>query len=189
MRGFGQTGTNGRSGHIEKFLRLDAAHICSRTIVAWQSFEGALLSQRSWYFLQFHGMRENMDQSTMAAGNSDRDCLLLNEESGKLFAAATGAQRHRSRGRLRRDNLHLALDAMLLPGLGCASVSKNGEPVIELEGLAGEHAMTVGDAERLALAEPDQEWCIHMVSLLDDRHYRRESAGLWRLYARGYGLS
>jgi hypothetical protein len=49
--------------------------------------------------------------------------------------------------------------------------------------------MTVGDAERLALAEPGQEWCIHMVSLLDDRHYRREGAGLWRLYARGYGLS
>lgn len=85
--------------------------------------------------------------------------------------------------------MHLAPDALLLPGLGCASVSKNGKSVIELQGVSGEHAMTVGDAERLALAAPEQEWCIHIVSLLDDRHYRRESAGLWRLYARGYGLS
>jgi len=92
-------------------------------------------------------------------------------------------------GSIRRDNLRVALDALLLPGLGCASVCRNGEPVIELQGFAGEHAMTVGDAERLALAEPEQEWRIHMVSLLDDRHYRREGAGVWTLYARGYGLS
>ncbi len=49
--------------------------------------------------------------------------------------------------------------------------------------------MTVADAERLALEEPEQEWCIHLVSLLEDRHYRRHGAGLWRLYARGHGLS
>ena len=85
--------------------------------------------------------------------------------------------------------MHLAPDALLLSGLGSTSVSKNGEPVIELQGIAGEHAMTVSDAERLALEELALESCIHMVSLLDDRHYRREGAGLWRLYARGYGLS
>lgn len=89
----------------------------------------------------------------------------------------------------RGDKVNLAPDALLLPGLGCASVSKNGELVIELQGLAGEHTMIVGEAEQLALAEPEQEWRIHIVSLLDDRHYRREGAGLWRLYARGYGLS
>ena len=130
-----------------------------------------------------------MNQSILAAGNTDRDSAALKEDASTLFAAAAGAQRRGSRDQYRGDNVHLAPDALLLPGLGCASVSKNGEPVIELQGLAGEHAMTVGDAERLALAEPGQEWCIHMVSLLDDRHYRREGAGLWRLYARGYGLS
>jgi hypothetical protein len=130
-----------------------------------------------------------MDQSTLAAGNTDRGSATLKEDTSTLFAAVAGAQRRGSRDQYSGENVHLASDALLLPGLGCASVSKNGEPVIELQGLAGEHAMTVGDAERLALAEPGQEWCIHMVSLLDDRHYRREGAGLWRLYARGYGLS
>ena len=130
-----------------------------------------------------------MDQFTLAAGNTDRGNTALNEDANTLFAAAAAAQRRGSRDQHRGDKVHLAPDALLLPGLGCASVSRNGEPVIELQGLAGEHAMTVGDAERLALAEPDEKWCIHMVSLLDDRHYRREGAGLWRLYARGYGLS
>ena len=130
-----------------------------------------------------------MGQSILAAGNTDGGSAALKEDASILFAAAAEAQRRGSGDRYHRDNVHLALDALLLPGLGCASVSKNGESVIELQGLAGEHAMTVGDAERLALAEPEREWCIHMVSLLDDRHYRREGAGLWRLYARGYGLS
>jgi hypothetical protein len=125
----------------------------------------------------------------LAADNTDGGSAALKEDASILFAAAAEAQRRGSGDRYHRDNVHLALDALLLPGPGCASVSKNGESVIELQGLAGEHAMTVGDAERLALTEPEREWCIHMVSLLDDRHYRREGAGLWRLYARGYGLS
>ena len=130
-----------------------------------------------------------MGQSILAAGNTDGGSAALKEDASILFAAAAEAQRRGSGDRYHRDNVHLAPDALLLPGLGCASVSKNGESVIELQGLAVEHAMTVGDAERLALTEPEREWCIHMVSLLDDRHYRREGAGLWRLYARGYGLS
>jgi hypothetical protein len=130
-----------------------------------------------------------MDQSILAACDTDRDSVVLKEEAGGLFPAATGARRGGSRDQYRGDNLRVALDALLLPGLGCASVCRNGEPVIELQGLAGEHAMTVADAERLALAEPEHEWCIHIVSLLDDRHYRRAGAGDWRLFARGYGLS
>jgi hypothetical protein len=129
-----------------------------------------------------------MNQLTLVAGNTDLGSAAP-KDADTLFAAAAGAQRRGGRDQYRRNNVYLAPDALLLPGLGCASVSKNGKPVIELQGLAGEHAMTVGDAERLALAEPEQEWCIHMVSLLEDRHYRREGAGSWRLYARGYGLS
>jgi hypothetical protein len=132
-----------------------------------------------------------MNQSISAAGNIDCVSAALDEDARTLFAAAAAAEAQR-RGagvRCHGDSAHLAPNTLLLPGIGCASVSKNGETVIELQGTAGEHAMTAGDVERLALAEPAQEWRIHMVSLLDDRHYRREGAGLWRLYARGYGLS
>ena len=132
-----------------------------------------------------------MDQATLTttAGNTERDRAASNENAGALIAAAAGAQRSGSGDNYRSDKLCLAPDAFLLPGLGCVSVSRSGETVIELQGFAGKHEITVGDAERLALAEPEHEWCIHMVSLLDERHYRREGPGLWRLYARGYGLS
>ncbi len=130
-----------------------------------------------------------MNRSILAAGSTDGDSEALKGDASALFAAAAGGQRRGSRDRRFGHDTQLAPDALLLPSLGCASVSRNGERVIELQGLAGEHALTVGDAERLALAEPAQEWCIHIVGLLDDRHYRREGAGLWRLYARGYGLS
>jgi len=114
-----------------------------------------------------------------------RNAVAVSSASGKVSNTLSPAAVRRDRG----DKLHLAPDARLLPGLGCASVSKNGEPVIELQGLGEEHAMTVDDVERLAQAEPELEWCIHLVGLLDDRHYRRTGAGTWKLYARGYGLS
>jgi hypothetical protein len=110
-------------------------------------------------------------------------------ENREVQISAASTRHYGGENQFRGDGLCLAPDALLLPGLGCASVSKNGEPVIDLQGLSGEHAMTVADVERLAQAEPELEWCIHMVSLLDDRHFRRTGAGTWRLYARGYGLS
>ena len=130
-----------------------------------------------------------MDQSIWTDGNTDRGSAAPKDDARPLFEPAARARRCGSSNQYRGDNMHLAPDALLLPGLGCASVSKNGKPVVELQGLAGEHAMTVGDVERLALVEPEQEWCIHIVSLLEDRHYRRTGAGMWRLYARGYGPS
>jgi hypothetical protein len=121
---------------------------------------------------------------------------MLQRGDGKSFESALAPRRSADaaecgagNGHYRANGTQLAPDALLLRGLGCARVSKNGEPVIEIEGLAGEHAMTVGEVERLALAEPEHEWCIHIVNLLDDRHYRREGTGVWKMYARGYGLS
>jgi hypothetical protein len=49
--------------------------------------------------------------------------------------------------------------------------------------------ITVADAEAIASVDPDRDWRIHFVSLLEDRHYRREAPGRWKLYQRGYGLS
>ena len=125
----------------------------------------------------------------MAVGNIRHDSVMMNEYADKRLVEAAPTQRRDSKDRCRGNKAQLALDALLLPGLGCVSVSKNGIAVFELHALAGDCAMTVADAERLALEAAEQEWCIHMVSLLDDRHYRREGSGVWRLYARGYGLS
>ena len=74
-------------------------------------------------------------------------------------------------------------------GVGYAALTRDGVPVYEADCSAIEEAWSVRDAERLAAAEPDRDWRIHLVALRDERHYRRGGDGRWRLYKRGYGLS
>jgi hypothetical protein len=83
----------------------------------------------------------------------------------------------------------LALDAQVAVGAGYAALTRDGVPVYEAECFAIENAWTVRDAERLAAAEPERDWRIHLVALRDERHYRRRGDGRWLLYERGYGLS
>jgi hypothetical protein len=87
-----------------------------------------------------------------------------------------------------RDEL-LPLDCAIGVGIGYAAVTRDGAPVYERDGGDFDSLITVAEAEALARRAPDRDWRIHLVSLLEDRHYRREAAGRWRLYKRGYGLS
>ena len=84
---------------------------------------------------------------------------------------------------------YLAPEMTISVGIGYAALTRDGEAVYE-EDCTGENApMTVAQAERLAQREPDREWRIHLVAQLEDRHYRREGAGRWVIYERGYGMS
>jgi hypothetical protein len=80
-------------------------------------------------------------------------------------------------------------DARIGVCFGHASITRDGVPVFEEDGHDYDALPTVADAESMARAAPQCEWCIHLVSLLDERHYRREGEGRWVLYRRGYGLS
>lgn len=80
-------------------------------------------------------------------------------------------------------------DAVIGVGLGHASITCDGNPVFEETGQPVDELPTAADAERVARAEPHHDWCIHLVSLLEARHYRRQADGRWMLYERGYGLS
>jgi hypothetical protein len=118
----------------------------------------------------------------------------LENEHGGSDAAAAGDPAVRVLERTRRcwcaagDDL-LPLDAAIGVGIGYAAVTRDGAPVYERDGGEFESLITVAEAEALASLAPDRDWRIHLVSLLEDRHYRREAAGRWRLYKRGYGLS
>jgi hypothetical protein len=83
----------------------------------------------------------------------------------------------------------LAPEAPIGVGLGYAALTRDGETVYEEDCKAQCDPMTVAQAERLAQREPDRDWRIHLVALLEDRHYRRQGAGRWVIYERGYGLS
>ena len=83
----------------------------------------------------------------------------------------------------------LTPEATIGVGIGYAALTRDGETVYE-EDCTGLHApMTVEEAEKLARREANHDWRIHLVAQLEDRHYRREAAGRWVIYERGYGLS
>jgi hypothetical protein len=84
---------------------------------------------------------------------------------------------------------HLAPDALIGVGMGYAALTRDGRPVYEENGKRHCDLMTVAQAEGLAQREPERDWRIHLVAQLENRHYRREGAGLWVLYERGYGMS
>lgn len=84
---------------------------------------------------------------------------------------------------------HLMPDALIGVGIGYAALTRDGETVYEEDGKQQRDSMTVAQAERLARREPERDWRIHLVAQLENRHYRREGAGLWVLYERGYGMS
>ena len=83
----------------------------------------------------------------------------------------------------------LALDAVIGVGFGMATLTRDGEVVYEEGSSETAEPVTVAQAEELAQTFPEHDWCIHLIALLDDRHYRRVGRGSWKLYKRGYGLS
>ncbi len=88
-----------------------------------------------------------------------------------------------------RSDEYLPLESVIGVGLGYAALTRDGIPVYEQDEHEFDDLMTVGQAEGLARLDPGRDWRIHLVGLLDDRHYRRIGVGRWRLYRRGYGLS
>ena len=84
---------------------------------------------------------------------------------------------------------YLMPEASIGVGIGYAALTRDGETVYEENGRQQRDSMTVAQAERLAQREPERDWRIHLVAQLENRHYRREGAGLWVLYERGYGMS
>jgi hypothetical protein len=80
-------------------------------------------------------------------------------------------------------------DAVIGVGVGEAKITCDGVPVFEENGHEPDSLPTTADAERIAREAPHRDWRIHLVSLREERHYRRQSEGRWVLYRRGYGLS
>ncbi len=80
-------------------------------------------------------------------------------------------------------------DVVIGVAVGHASITRDGVTVYEQDVDAANDLPTAADAERMAREQPQRDWRIHLVSLLEERHYRREGDGRWVLYRRGYGLS
>ena len=85
---------------------------------------------------------------------------------------------------------HLPMEKVIAVGFGWASVTKNGESVYDESNLKeGEPFWTALAAENEAKKEPDNDWRIHLVAPLSERHYQRQDDGIWVLYEKGQGFA
>ena len=72
-------------------------------------------------------------------------------------------------------------------GFGSAQLVKNRELIFAEE--RDDTEMSFDDAEKLAAADPDNDWRIHLIAPLSERHYQRQGDGHWVLYEKGMGFA
>lgn len=84
----------------------------------------------------------------------------------------------------------LPMKKIIAVGFGYDAVTKNGKEVYnEQEHEDDESYWTTQDAEDLAKQEPDNDYRIHLVAPLSERHYQRQGDNNWVLYEKGQGFA
>lgn len=86
----------------------------------------------------------------------------------------------------------LPMERHICVGFGAAGYSKDGEALWD-EGMASiddpDEAPTVGDVEKLAVADPEHDWRIYFEAPLYSAEYQRQAEGVWVLIRKGEGFA
>lgn len=87
----------------------------------------------------------------------------------------------------------LPMERPICVGFGAAGYTKDGQCVWD-EGMSPtiddpDDAPTVGDVEKLALADPDHDWRIYFEAPLYSAEYQRQAEGVWVLVRKGEGFA
>lgn len=82
----------------------------------------------------------------------------------------------------------LPMESLIAVGFGNAFVTKNNHPIYD-EPRDPEKYWTAQDAENEALKDPDNDYRIHLIAPLSERHYQRQGDGHWVLYEKGPGFA
>lgn len=85
----------------------------------------------------------------------------------------------------------IAPEEMLIAvGFGVATVTKNGKEIYNEMSIENEEDLwTLKEAEEEALKDEDNDWRIHLVAPLSERHYQRQGENKWVLYEKGQGFA
>ena len=85
----------------------------------------------------------------------------------------------------------IAPEEMLIAvGFGVATVTKNGKEIYNENSIKNESDLwTLKEAEEEALKDEDNDWRIHLVAPLSERHYQRQGENKWVLYEKGQGFA
>lgn len=82
----------------------------------------------------------------------------------------------------------LPMDSLIAVGFGYASVTKNGKEVY-CENDNEDNLWKAQDAENEAVKDEDNDWRIHLIAPLSERHYQRQDKNNWVLYEKGQGFA
>ena len=85
----------------------------------------------------------------------------------------------------------IAPEEMLIAvGFGVATVTKNGKEIYNENSIKNESDLwTLKEAEEEALKDEDNDWRIHLVAPLSERHYQRQDKNRLVLYEKGQGFA
>lgn len=85
----------------------------------------------------------------------------------------------------------IAPEEMLIAvGFGVATVTKNGKEIYNENSIKNESDLwTLKEAEEEALKDEDNDWRIHLVAPLSERHYQRQDKNKWVLYEKSQGFA
>ena len=74
-------------------------------------------------------------------------------------------------------------------GFGSASLTRNDEVIFEEENQEYSELMSYEEAEIMASKEPEEDWKIHLIAPLSERHYQRQGERYWVLYKKSEGFA
>lgn len=86
----------------------------------------------------------------------------------------------------------LPMESIIGVGFGHASLTKNNATIYEEpygDVIKFEEIMTVKQAEEIANKDPENDWRIHLIAPLSERHYQRQGEKHWVLYEKGLGFA
>lgn len=85
----------------------------------------------------------------------------------------------------------LPMDSIIAVGFGSAYVTKNGKGIYDEMDADGDYEKfwTCETAEMEARKDPDNDWRIHLIAPLSERHYQRQGENHWVLYEKGNGFA
>ena len=85
----------------------------------------------------------------------------------------------------------IAPEEMLIAvGFGVATVTKNGKEIYNENSIKNESDLwTLKEAEEEALKDEDNDWRIHLVAPLSERHYQRQDKNKWVLFEKSQGFA
>ena len=81
------------------------------------------------------------------------------------------------------------MEKLIAVGFGCATVTRDGEQIIDGERHPSDEFLTFADAEAMAVIDPDHDWRVILHGPLHGETYQRQGVEKWVCIERNEGFA